>query len=357
MISFTESPSMYLHALATAVPPATFTQAQCWEIVQRSHATRPRSRRTQLTLRTILKGDSGVKTRHFAVPEIMDVFGLSPDQLNESFRAEAPKLAGRALDDALIQAGISPEKIDALLICTCTGYLCPGVSSYVAERLGLRPNAFLQDLVGLGCGAAIPTLRAAQAVLASKPDAVVACIAVEICSAAFYLDDDPGVIISACLFSDGAAATIWRNTPGPRGFRCHGFDTLHLPAERDLLRFEQRDGKLRNLLAPAVPQLAAGAVSRLFADARKQSNARPIRRIIAHPGGRDVLNALELALPEFPQTTSRQVLENFGNMSSPSVLFALAEALRDEQPDENSDWWLVSFGAGFSAHSCRFGVA
>jgi len=348
---------MFLHALATAVPPATFTQAQCWEIVQRSPAKQRLSRRTQLILRTILRGDSGVKTRHFAVPEIEGVFDLTCDQLNAAFRAEAPRLAGRALTAALAQAGVMAGEIDALLVCTCTGYLCPGVSSYVAELLGLRTDAFLQDLVGLGCGAAIPTLRAAQAVLAAKPDAVVACVAVEICSAAFYLDDDAGVIISACLFSDGAAASIWRSTPGPGGWRCHGFDTLHQPADRDRLRFEQREGKLRNLLDPSVPELAAAAVSRLLTAGQARAGARPIRRIIAHPGGRDVLNELEAALPDFPLAASRRVLRDFGNMSSPSVLFALQEAMREGQPDANNDWWLVSFGAGFSAHSCRFGAA
>ena len=347
---------MFLHALATAVPPAVFTQAQCWEIIEHSPAKLRLSRRTQRILRTILKGDCGVTTRHFAVPEIEGVFDLTSDQLNAAFHTAAPQLAGRALTAALAQAGVVAGEIDALLVCTCTGYLCPGVSSYVAEQLGLRTDAFLQDLVGLGCGAAIPTLRAAQAVLAAKPDAVVACVAVEICSAAFYLDDDPGVIISACLFSDGAAATIWRSTPGPGGWRCHSFDTLHLPAHRDRLRFEQRDGKLRNLLDPAVPELAAGAVSRLLAAAQSRAGARPIRRIIAHAGGRDVLNALEAALPDFPLAASRRVLRDFGNMSSPSVLFALAEALRDGQPDADGDWWLVSFGAGFSAHACRFGV-
>ena len=347
---------MFLHALATAVPPAIFTQPECWEIVQRSPVKQRLTRRTQLILRTILKGDSGVKTRHFAVPEIGNVFDLTSDQLNAAFRTAAPHLAGRALTAALAQAGVTAGEIDALLVCTCTGYLCPGVSSYVAGQLGLRTDVFLQDLVGLGCGAAIPTLRAAQAVLAAKPDAVVACVAVEVCSAAFYLDDDPGVIISACLFSDGAAASIWKSTPGPEGWRCHGFDTLHLPADRDRLRFEQRDGKLRNLLDPAVPALAAGAVTRLLDTAKSQPDTRPIRRIIAHPGGRDVLNALEAALPEYPLDASRRVLRDCGNMSSPSVLFALAEALRDGGPDEDGDWWLVSFGAGFSAHGCRFGV-
>jgi predicted naringenin-chalcone synthase len=326
---------MFLHALATAVPPATFTQAQCWEVIQRSSAINRLSRRTQLILRTILKGDSGITTRHFAVPDIEQVF---------------------ALTDALARAGVTVGEVDALLVCTCTGYLCPGVSSYVAEQLGLRTDVFLQDLVGLGCGAAIPVLRAAQAVLAAKPDAVVAVVAVEVCSAAFYLDDDPGVIISACLFSDGAAASIWRSTPGPGGWRCSSFDTLHLPADRDRLRFEQRDGKLRNLLDPAVPSLAAGAVSRLLAAEQARGQTRPIRRIIAHPGGRDVLDALEAALPDFPLTASRRVLRECGNMSSPSVLFALEEALREGRPEADGDWWLVSFGAGFSAHACRFGV-
>ena len=348
---------MFLHALATAVPPNVFTQAQCWETLQRSPAKQRLSRRTQLILRTILRGDSGVQTRHFAVPEIDGVFDLTADQLNAAFREEAPRLAGRALTAALGQAGVAVGEIDALLVCTCTGYLCPGVSSYVAEQLGLRTNVFLQDLVGLGCGAAIPTLRAAQAVLAAQPDAVVACVAVEICSAAFYLDDDLGVLISACLFSDGAAASIWRSTPGPGGWRCHGFDTLHLPADRDRIRFELRDGKLRNLLDAAVPALAAGAVSRLLATEQARPGARAISRVITHPGGRDVLNALEAALPDYSLAASRRVLRDYGNMSSPSVLFALEEAMRDGQPDASGDWWLVSFGAGFSAHGCRFGVA
>ena len=103
--------------------------------------------------------------------------------------------------------------------------------------------------------------------------------------------------------------------------------------------------------------MAASAVSRLLATSLARAGARPIRRIIAHPGGRDVLNALEAALPDYPLAASRRVLRDFGNMSSPSVLFALAEALRDGQPDASGDWWLVSFGAGFSAHACRFGAA
>jgi predicted naringenin-chalcone synthase len=306
-----------------------------------------------LILQTILRSEHGIAKRHFAMPDLENVYDLSPDQLNTAFREEAPRLAGRALSGALEKAGLRADQIDALLICTCTGYLCPGVTSYVAEQLGLRTNAFLQDFVGLGCGAAIPTLRAASHIVAAQPGAIVACVAVEICSAAFYLDDDPGVLISACLFGDGAAATIWRSTPAAEPVRAYEFNTAHIPQHRDKLRFEQRGGKLRNLLHRSVPELAADAVDRLW----KQRSAAPVSRVIAHTGGRDVLAAIAPVVAPHTLEASLRVLRDCGNMSSPSVLFALEETLKDGPPNGSGDFWLVSFGAGFSAHSCRIGAA
>jgi len=344
---------MFLHALATAVPPTAFTQTQCWDIVEKSTVRTRLHKRSRLILHSILRGDHGITTRHFAAPEIERIFDRSSDELNAIFRTEAPALAGRALTTALAQAGLRADQLDALLICTCTGYLCPGLTSYVSEKLGLRTDAFLQDLVGLGCGAAIPTLRAASHVLAAHPQATVAVVAVEICSAVFYLDDDPGVIISACLFSDGAAASIWRATPGPNALRAFDFQTLHVPADRDKLRFEHRDGKLRNLLDRSVPELAAGAVAKLWS----ARGSRPVARVVAHPGGRDVLDALAPVVAPHSLAVSARVLRDYGNMSSPSVLFALEETLREETPAAaTGDFWLVSFGAGFSAHACRLGV-
>jgi alkylresorcinol/alkylpyrone synthase len=343
---------MFLHALATAVPAEGFSQPDCWAMVERSNVRKRLKKRSMLILRSILRGDHGIARRHFALPNVEQVFDRTSDELNQSFRSEAPALAARALAEALKKAAIRPDELDALLVCTCTGYLCPGVTSYVAESLGIRQNAVLQDLVGLGCGAAIPTMRAASHFLAARPGAVVACVAVEVCSAAFYLDDDPGVIISACLFSDGAAATLWRSTPGPSGLRAFDFNSLHIPEDRDKLRFEQRDGKLRNLLHRTVPGLAAGAVGRLW----EERGPRPVSRVVAHPGGRDVLEAIGRVVAPHSLEASARTLRDFGNMSSASVLFALEETLRGPAPAQCGDFWLVSFGAGFSAHSCRLGV-
>lgn len=344
---------MYLHSLATASPSASLTQLQCLDHLRTSpDLLASLDRRSRLMLSTILRGDSGVESRQFAVADIRRLFTLDADELNRAFLLQAPALAASALAPALEKAGVPPARLDALIVCTCTGYLCPGVSSYVAESLGLRGDAWLQDLTGAGCGAALPALRSAQAILAANPDAIVACAAVEICSAAFYLDDDPGVIISACLFGDGAAASVWRGVAGGEALRCHAFDTLHDPRERDRIRFEQRNGRLRNLLHPSVPALAANAVRTLHTRSCA-NNLPPPERIISHAGGRDVLDALEASLPGYDLSPARTVLRRHGNMSSPSVLFALEEALRHDRPSPGRDWWLTSFGAGFAAHCCR----
>jgi alkylresorcinol/alkylpyrone synthase len=343
---------MYLHALSTALPPKVFSQPDLWEMAQRTGLRQRLSRRSMYILHSILRGNTGIDTRHFAVSDIERVFDMSPDELNLEFRSAAPRLAESALVPALEQARVSPSEVDVLMICTCTGYLCPGLTSYVAERMGFRADAYLHDLVGQGCGAAIPALRAASHALAANPDATIACVAVEVCSAAFYLDDDPGVLISACLFGDGAAATLWKSRPAETGRRCFGFQSIHQPADRDKLRFETRNGKLRNLLHSSVPELAAGAVGRLWSD----RGPRPVARIVTHTGGKDVLEALSDALPGYSLEASERVLRACGNMSSPSVLFALKDTLEDSEPGPEGDFWLVSFGAGFSAHACRLGV-
>jgi alkylresorcinol/alkylpyrone synthase len=266
--------------------------------------------------------------------------------LNEEFEREAPALGGRALAKALERAGMEPSSVDALFVCTCTGYLCPGVSSHLAEQLGLRDDIYLADLVGLGCGAAVPMLRAAQGYLAANPGAVVATVAVEICSAAFYINDDPGVLISLCLFGDGAAAALWTAGGDEGDWQAGHFTTIHRPDEREKIRFVNSTGKLKNQLHRAVPGLAAEAVARLFS----KRSADP-DQIIAHSGGRDVIEALEEVLP-FTLTETRGILRDHGNMSSPAVLFALERRL-DEARATDRRFWLTAFGAGFAAHACE----
>lgn len=338
---------MYLRSLATAVPPRSFTQESCWrEMLEGNFLNTLKPRSAALIEKILSSGNSGIVQRNLALDSIATAFGHDAQQLNQNFEQQAPQLASTALRDALQKSGQIPTDVDALFVCTCTGYLCPGVSSHLAEQLEMRHDVYLADLVGLGCGAAIPMWRAAQGFLAANPRALVATVAVEICSAAFFVNDDPGVLISLCLFGDGAAAAIWTNQGAAGDWQAGHFTTTHRPAEREKIRFVNSAGKLKNQLHRAVPGLAAQAVAELFA----QRKAEP-DQVIAHSGGRDVVDALEQHLP-FNLTETREVLRDHGNMSSPSLLFALDRRLNANHPHDQR-LWLTAFGAGFAAHACE----
>ncbi len=336
---------MVLDSISSAFPGHRLTQPEVWEMIRSSPAMQKVTRRGARILETVLLGNSGIETRHFAI-EPPRVFGLDAQGLNEAFEAEAPKLASSALEKVMAAAKITPNEIDALFLCTCTGYLCPGVTSHVAEIAGLRPDVVLHDVTGLGCGAAIPTMHAAHCFLAAHPDAVVATVAVEVSSAAFFLCDDPGVAVSACLFGDGASAAIWRSNGAANAWRADNFHSLHIPKEREKIRFVNEGGQLRNKLDKSVPGLAAEAVRSLY---EKTANGQD--QILAHSGGRDVIEALEVALPGYHLDETRHVMKNYGNMSSPSVMVAMETRLKNG-PSTDKNLWLTAFGAGFAAYSC-----
>jgi predicted naringenin-chalcone synthase len=333
---------MYLASLAHALPERSWTQADCWEALKISPFAKTLRRRSMEILERVLTGDSGIETRGFCTERLDRLISRSAEELNRDFEREAPRLGVRALQDALAKSNV-PD-VDALFVCTCTGYLCPGLSSYIAEQCGLKPDAYLMDMTGAGCGAAIPTLRAASHYLAAHPRHRVAVLAVEVCSAAFYLNDDPGVLISLCLFGDGASAAIL-DAKGP-GRRFSDFRSLHRPDQREKIRFVNSEGKLRNKLHRSVPEVAAEAVASLYPAANGH-----VPYVVSHAGGRDVLTAVRERLPGHELVEAAEVLRQCGNLSSPSVLIALEKALakNGSAPDKI---WLTSFGAGFACHAC-----
>jgi alkylresorcinol/alkylpyrone synthase len=182
---------------------------------------------------------------------------------------------------------------------------------------------------------------------------------VEVCSAALYFDNDPGVLISACLFGDGAGAAVLSNLPSnKRKISWKAAGSLVKPADRDLLRFEQKAGMLRNILTPEVPALAGRHAATVLDDVLQRVNLprSEIKGWVLHPGGRDVLVALreQLGLSSHDLRWSEAVLREYGNLSSPSVFFVLQAAFADSAP--SGHWWMSSFGAGFSCHGALLEV-
>ena len=351
---------MFIQGVGTATPAYRYRQQECWEALCRSPFLEKLSSRSQAILRKVLTGDCGIEHRHFAMAQLDEAFSMDPNTLHNRFAQNAPVVAANAARKAMEQAAASAEEIDAVIISTCTGYVCPGLTSYVSELLGLRAGIYLADVVGHGCGAAMPTLQLANALIGSRQAKRVLCICVEICSAAFYLDNDPGVLISACLFGDAAGAVVVGDVPGKQvpSMEWQHYHTVLNTKDRELLRFETRDGMLRNVLDKSVPVLVVDHVREVLGAVLDAAGCQrsEITEWILHSGGRDVLAALQsgLEIPAEKLGWSAAVLRENGNVSSPSIMFALQKALAARAP--GGKWFLSAFGAGISCHGALLDV-
>ena len=351
---------MFIHSVSHAVPKTYFSQADCLHAFQQASCFHQLEPSSQKLLKHVLGRDNGIEQRHLCLERIEEAFEAKPDVLHQRFEENAPKLATQAALMALDKAKLLPRQIDALLISTCTGYLCPGLTSYVADNLKIPTDHVLLDLVGHGCGAAIPNLRQAQALIDSQQAKNVLSVCVEVCSAAFYLDDDPGVLISACLFGDAAGAAVSSGIPpkDQRSVKTVTWCSQLKAHQRDALRFEQRKGMLRNILSPETPFLAATSAHEDFQKALMKEKMDPslVTAFVTHAGGRRVLDAITQSMNLLPSdlTISRQLLAQYGNTSSPFVLMALEEHLKQRSPA--GFWWMNTFGAGFSSHGLMLEV-
>jgi alkylresorcinol/alkylpyrone synthase len=357
---------MHLVGVGTASPPARYTKGECLVAFEKSNWFARLDARAHLIARTVLQRDNGIDARRLAVDSLDEVFTIDPNTLSRRFLRHAPVLAAQAGERALGRAGLQPWQIDAVVVSTCTGYLCPGLSGHVIERLGLRADVQAFDLVGQGCAAALPNLMLGKALLASDACEHVLSVCVEVSSAAMYLDNDPGVLISACLFGDGAGAAVLsrRAGAGPgagaggRSIEWKDSTSLIEPGQRAALMFEQRDGLLRNILTRAVPTLAADYAQRVLGTVLQRAGLQvvDIGTWLMHAGGRDVLQALERRLELQPGDLrySAAMLREYGNLSSAFVYFVLEAALADDAAP--GWWWLSSFGAGFSCHGALLEV-
>jgi alkylresorcinol/alkylpyrone synthase len=300
--------------------------------------------------------DGPIRGRYIGMERLEEALETDPDRAVRRFEKFGRRIASKAARKALASARVTPAEVGLLVVNSCTGYLCPGLSSYVAEDIGLPASVKTLDLMGMGCGAAIPNLECAAAFLAAGLERPALSIAVEICTATIFLDDDPGLTVSNCIFGDGAAAAVLRRADDAKagaGVRLIDFASGLHPQHRNQLRYRTEQGRLRNVLGKRVPVIAAqtGAevTDRLLA--RHRLKRRDIRWWAVHAGGSAVLERIgdRLGLDDDALRFSHEIFAEYGNMSSPTVLFVLKRILERGQPRRGDRGVLLSFGAGFTA--------
>jgi predicted naringenin-chalcone synthase len=202
----------------------------------------------------------------------------------------------------------------------------------------------------MGCYAAINALKLARHIVRSEPAAGVLMVNLELCTLHFQETQQLEQVLSFLVFADGAAASLI--TASEQGFAMDSFNAVMVPETRGLITWKIRDLGFDMLLSGQVPAELARAIreSELMA----QRDATDLWAV--HPGGRSVLDAVEmgLELPPNALSASREVLSCFGNMSSATIMFVLQRMMQQAQPGQNG--CAMSFGPGLTAETMRFHV-
>jgi predicted naringenin-chalcone synthase len=347
--------SAFVNAVATAVPPNEVHG------LFKAFARRQITDRRRVVLERMM-ARSGIENRFSPLlPEDRDNadaldregfyrYGAFPT--TSARMAVYDREAAALAEKAVRNLGSDLSGITHLLVTTCTGLAAPGVDLQLIDRLGLDPSVE-RTLIGfMGCYAAINALRLARQIVLAEPGARVLCVSVELCTLHLQETDDLEKVLSFSIFGDGAAAALV--TSEETGFRLDSFRTTTMPDDRSLITWHVGDGGFDMHLSGETPHaLRRGLPAAMQALAPQGTDDVTLWAV--HPGGKSILDAVEAALELPPERlgASRKVLNDYGNMSSPSVLFVLAEMMSDE-PRGGEHGIAMAFGPGLTAETMRF---
>jgi 3,5-dihydroxyphenylacetyl-CoA synthase len=334
--------------IGTANPPVRLTQEQSF------HAA---GYETERIRKIFLNSD--IEYRHF-------YFGSTPnlqetsDQQNERYLSGAIKTGCRAILNCVESAGMSVKDVDFLAVCTCTGYVCPDVGSRLIAHMGFRKNVQRASVVGLGCAGAVPILQRASDFVRANPGRKALMLAVEICSACYFVDNTLETVIGNAICADGAAAFLLgaeeQVDPGyPESIypEIIDFETFLDTEQIEEVGLQYRNGKLRIVLGASIQHLAGPMIETALQQLlrRHELSQSDMRFWVVHPGGRKVVDNVQkhFGMTDDQLRFSRAVLRNYGNMSSPTVMFVLDEVVRNGDP-RPGDWGvMIALGPGMAA--------
>jgi predicted naringenin-chalcone synthase len=297
------------------------------------------------TLRALYRR-CGVRRRHSAILETSegplpgrqsffppvrgeDDRGPQTAQRMQWYEAVAPGMAADASRAALDAAGIGPEEVTHLVTVSCTGFIAPGLDTQVIGTLGLSASTRRTHVGFMGCQGALNGLRVADAFVDADPGAVVVVCAVELCSLHFAYGWDPDTLVANALFADGAAAVVGRSAPeaGDDEWRVAASGSVLLPDSREAMTWRIGDHGFRMTLSARVPEVIETHLGDWLKSwlAEHGMTMEDIRTWAVHPGGPRILTAVEKAtgLERTRTQVSRDVLAEYGNMSSPTIFFIL----------------------------------
>ena len=337
-----------LLAVATAVPPNVISQRDAARVAHETFSARIDD------FEQLVKvfESSAIVRRHLVRPVDWYLKPLGWAERNAAYLEGACALFVQAATQALAEAGKSAADIDSVVTISSTGLATPGIDARVAEQMGFRADVERVPVFGLGCAGGVSGLSLGARLAQSRPGSCVLVVAVELCSVAFRMDKvTKENIVATALFADGAAACVLQSdAQGLATVEMSGQHTW--PGTLDIMGWDVDDTGLGVIFDRAIPPFAEANILPAVTGILARADLEPanVDRFLCHPGGAKVITALEraLSLGQGALDHERQVLADYGNMSAPTVLFVLKQALTVGLPRRTL---LTALGPGFTA-SC-----
>lgn len=327
-------------AVSTATPAHRFTQAELLRLAGYTDAKR----------RAFFER-SDIESRFLAIDPDRFRPNENVDELNDRYRHSALDLGETAARRALARAGWEAADLDFIATTTCTGRLTPSLDAHLVGRLGGRPDIQRVHVGDTGCASAMVALQQAWNHLQAFPEHRALVVAVEICSAAYFLDERLESAVAHAIFADGAGAIAL--APRGAGPAIVAHRTRFRPEYREIMGFEYPGGRPRVILSKEVRRVGATLMAEMAATlmAAQGLKREDIRHWVLHSAGRRVLDRARalLELTDAEIAHSRTVLRRFGNMSSATICFVLEAMLAAESPVPGEWGVMIGLGPGFAA--------
>lgn len=359
----------YIEHIEAANPPVNYKQQTICEQMKHFIAD---DRRTQAIIHKIYK-ESGIEKRHSVIEDFTDnpsnyvlfhpdrgILNPTTGQRNVIYQKQASKMFIDIARNLIQKSAYQSEDITHVITVSCTGFFAPGPDFEIVESLGLSPNTQRFHLGFMGCYAAFPALRMAHSFCQSQPDARVLVVSVELCTLHFQASKNIDHLIGAAVFADGAAGCIVTNqkTDDTPSLSINTFANSITDGGRKDMAWTIGDHGFEMVLSTYVPEIIEANLDRVMTPLFEKADISigDVDYWGLHPGGRAIIDKVQnnLALSESQVKASRQVLANYGNMSSATIFFVLKQILENPEVTSGSTILGLAFGPGLTIESGIF---
>lgn len=338
-----------LEALATATPDHRVAQESIQEVARAFVAEKAPEHLDMVDVFT----STGIESR--ALSRDFDFYLSSPGwgERSAAFEQTGTDLAEEVTLDLLDRAGLPTDAIDGVVLANTTGLATPSIDALLANRVGLREDVHRIPVWGWGCAGGVAGLARAADMARAHPENRYLLVSLELCSLAFLEEDiSKKNLVATALFGDGCAgALVSGDELEAEGPTIDAAASHQWPDTEDVMGWDVRDEGLDVVFSREIPEIVAQHLRPIVDRFCKRTGQNlDEARAVLHPGGPKVLSAYEeaLDLQADDLEASRTVLRKHGNMSSPTVLFALEESISDQALATDEPALLGAVGPGFA---------